>query len=61
MFVQLDLTDYPFSRFGSYFSFLMVPGEGLFLHSHHGGSVRAFRFEPVRDGSRETARSGGTV
>ena len=50
MSVQLDLSNYPFSRLGSYFSILMIAGEGLFLHTHHGGSVRAFRLEPIRDG-----------
>jgi hypothetical protein len=50
-----NLAECPFSRFGSYFSVSMTtpsgePGDELYLHSHHGGSVRAFRIEPVVDG-----------
>lgn len=54
--VALDLARYPFSRYGSYFSFSMTEddqaelGGGLYLHTHHGGSARLFRIDPARNG-----------
>ena len=51
---QFDIAKCPFSRFGSYFSLSIIDwgemGKGLYLHTHHGKSPRAFRIDPVRDG-----------
>jgi len=54
MSLQFDISKCPFSRFGSYFSLSIIDwgelGKGLYLHTHHGKSPRAFRIDPVRDG-----------
>ena len=54
--VELDLRSVPFSRFGSYFSLVMldgkegVLGEGLYLRTHHCGGALVFKLEPYDDG-----------
>ena len=56
MFMKLDLTKCPFSRFGSYFSMSIVSdghgelGNGLYIFTHHGNTARAFKVDPVRHG-----------
>jgi len=54
--VEFDVTQCPFSRFGSYFSLSITTadrgdlGRGLYLHTHHGGSTQAFKIDPIRGG-----------
>lgn len=51
---MFDLDKVPFSRFGSYFSFLINDwgplGNGLYLRVHSGKSPQVFKIDPVRDG-----------
>ena len=51
---QFDLEKNPFSRAGSYFSFSVITGKwallgpGLYLHTHHNGSVQLARLDPLK-------------
>ena len=52
MSLQFDIAKCPFSRLGSFFSLSIIDwgelGKGLYLHTHHGKSPRAFRIDPIR-------------
>lgn len=56
MAIRFDTTKCPVSRFGSYFSLSTVIGkhadlgDGLYVHTHHGGSTQAFKVETTREG-----------
>ena len=54
MRVNYDITKVPFSRYGSYFSFLHNDwgplGTGLYLRAHYGKTAQSFKIEPIRNG-----------